>query len=68
MTRHAGWIAGLAAWLGCMLALPAIANPVDASTANFQPYTARYQVSYRGLSGGEIEVSFRRAKEPNQWQ
>jgi hypothetical protein len=51
-----------------MLALPATAIGADAPAPKFQPYTARYQVSYRGLSGGEIEVSFRRAKEPNQWQ
>jgi hypothetical protein len=33
-----------------------------------QPYTARYQASYRGISGGEIEVSFHRGKEPGQFQ
>ena len=31
--------------------------PVQADTAakSLQPYTARYQVSYRGLNGGEID-------------
>ena len=33
-----------------------------------QPYTARYQVSYRGLSGGEIEASFQRGNGRDLWQ
>ncbi|HXW09737.1 MAG TPA: hypothetical protein VD737_03925, partial [Steroidobacteraceae bacterium] len=32
-----------------------------------QPYTARYHVSYRGLSGGEIESSFRPGPRPGLW-
>jgi hypothetical protein len=35
---------------------------------SIQPYTARYQVSYRGLSGGEIESSFSRDAAPGQWR
>lgn len=33
-----------------------------------QPYVARYQVSYRGLGGGEIESTFRRGDQPGLWQ
>ena len=33
-----------------------------------QPYTARYQVSYRGLNGGEIESNFKRGTVAGQWQ
>jgi hypothetical protein len=40
----------------------------EAAAPTLQPYTARYQVSYRGLSGGEIESSFRRGSAAGQWQ
>lgn len=39
----------------------------DTAAKSLQPYTARYQVSYRGLNGGEIEASFKRGKLPDQW-
>lgn len=68
MRRPALWTMRLAAWLACAVMLPAIAQAAEPAAAAFQPYKARYQVSYRGLSGGEIEVSFRRGKEVNQWQ
>lgn len=56
------------AGLGALLAL-AFAGPAGAATGAvaLQPYTARYQVSYRGLSGGEIEASFRPGATPDQW-
>ena len=55
-----------AAWL---LAAPgvALADPTTAP-AGLQPYTARYQVSYRGLNGGEIESNFKRGAVAGQWQ
>ena len=68
MRRPAPWKMRLAAWLACVAMLPASARAAEPSVPAFQPYKARYQVSYRGLSGGEIEASFRRDKEPNQWQ
>ena len=40
----------------------------SASGPTMHPYTARYQVSYRGLSGGEIESSFKRGSSSGQWQ
>ncbi len=57
-------------------ALLALAAPVllaataDITTpaTSMQPYSARYQVSYRGLSGGEIESSFKRGAATGQWQ
>ena len=54
------------AWL---LAAPgvALADPT-AAPAGLQPYTARYQVSYRGLNGGEIESNFKRGPVAGQWQ
>ena len=33
----------------------------------FQPYTARYQVSYRGLNGGQIEATFKRGNADDLW-
>jgi hypothetical protein len=55
---------------GCALlaGMPAQAQTATASTPTMQPYTARYQVSYRGLSGGEIESSFKRGAAAGQWQ
>jgi hypothetical protein len=55
---------------GCALlaGMPARAQTAAASTPTMQPYTARYQVSYRGLSGGEIESSFKRGAASGQWQ
>ncbi|MGL6224263.1 MAG: DUF3108 domain-containing protein [Steroidobacteraceae bacterium] len=38
-----------------------------AKAAMLQPYKARYHVSYRGLSGGEIESSFRHGTVAGQW-
>lgn len=64
---RAGWPAGAVALL--VLAAPFAAAPVRADpTPPLQPYTARYQVSYRGLSGGELESKFRRGEQPNLWQ
>jgi hypothetical protein len=43
--------------------------PVQADTGakSLQPYTARYQVSYRGLNGGEIEATFKRGNAADLW-
>jgi len=55
-----------AAWL---LATSGLAQSETATAAaGLQPYTARYQVSYRGLDGGELESSFRRGSVAGQWQ
>ncbi|HWJ06229.1 MAG TPA: DUF3108 domain-containing protein [Steroidobacteraceae bacterium] len=51
---------------GLASALPSVAR-ADAGE-NLQPYTARYQVSYRGLNGGEIEATFRRGNGNGLWQ
>jgi hypothetical protein len=56
---------------GCVaLATPAVHAETTpaAATTMLQPYTARYQVSYRGLSGGEIESSFKHGAAAGQWQ
>jgi hypothetical protein len=64
---RAAWPAQVVASLAMAVSLAAQAAVADPAQA-LQPYTARYQVSYRGLSGGEIESSFRRGAQPNQWQ
>jgi len=52
--------------LGAVLALAAFtANAAAAVT--MKPYVARYQVSYRGLSGGQIEATFKPGATPGQW-
>ena len=43
------------------------AAPTSATPTIMKPYTARYQVSYRGLSGGQIEASFKPGPVPGQW-
>ncbi len=53
----AGAVLGLAAW-------PAGAKD---PAPTLQPYKARYQVTYRGLSGGQIESSLARGPVAGQW-
>ena len=61
------WSAHIRAMLAVVAALSAL--PAHADTgASMQPYTARYQVSYRGISGGEIESRFQRGASPGVWQ
>jgi hypothetical protein len=52
---------------------PALAQASSAGAAaatnpaGLAPYKARYQVSYRGISGGQIETSVHRGTAPGQW-
>jgi Protein of unknown function (DUF3108) len=39
----------------------------DSGRGQLEPYTARYQVSYRGLAGGQIEASLKPGSEPGIW-
>ncbi|HSD52603.1 MAG TPA: DUF3108 domain-containing protein [Burkholderiales bacterium] len=39
-----------------------------AQPAQLEPYTARYQVSYRGIAGGYVESSLRPAAPAGTWQ
>ena len=70
MRQLANWCALVTAVAGTwLLAAPGIAlGDQVAAAAGLQPYTARYQVSYRGLNGGEIESSFKRGTAAGQWQ
>ena len=63
---RSGWTARIGMLLAVAAGLSAL--PVHADQgASLQPYTARYQVSYRGISGGEIESRFRRGGSPGVW-
>lgn len=78
--RLSGWTAAIAATCACAaLVAPGRAGTAMAATGaaaaavatpapgTLQPYKARYQVSYRGLSGGQIEASFRPGAASGQW-
>jgi hypothetical protein len=70
MTQQAaGWrskVLALAA--GMLAAIAGISVARADGTAALQPYTVRYQVKYRGIGGGEIESSFKRSGDADQWQ
>jgi hypothetical protein len=53
--------------LACAAPWAGAATPTPAAPTVMKPYTARYQVSYRGLSGGQIEASFKPGPVPGQW-
>jgi Protein of unknown function (DUF3108) len=53
--------------LAAFAAAAAGAQEPGATAAALQPYKARYQVSYRGVSGGQIEAGLRRGPQPGQW-
>jgi hypothetical protein len=54
----------LALLLVCAGPLPAATDPAD---SRLEPYTARYQVSYRGLAGGYVESSLKPGSAPGVW-
>lgn len=58
-------VAGLA--LGCAAA-SGLARESMAGPPRLEPYTARYQVSYRGIAGGYIESSLKPAEPAGTWQ
>ncbi|HEX7374620.1 MAG TPA: DUF3108 domain-containing protein [Steroidobacteraceae bacterium] len=55
------------AFSALLAALALVATLAQAASVPMKPYTARYQVSYRGLTGGQIEASFRPGSVPGQW-
>jgi len=54
---------GVAALVGLAAATAAASGPAKEP----QPYVARYQASYRGISGGQIENGLRRGAKPGEW-
>jgi len=58
----------LAAVLAAQFAAGAVARAAETrSHAAPAPYKARYQVSYRGISGGQLENTIRPGTAPGQW-
>lgn len=53
--------------LGLCACVALASGPGAADAAGLQPFRARYAVSYRGLSGGEIEQSLHRGSAPGEW-
>lgn len=49
------------------VATPVVLGAAAAPTPVLKPYTARYAVSYRGVSGGEIQTSIRPGQTPGQY-
>ena len=43
------------------------ATATDPPDPRLEPYTARYQVSYRGLAGGQVESSLKPGGAPGIW-
>jgi hypothetical protein len=67
--RMAAWrTTGLAIAAGILGSLAGITVVQADGTAALQPYVVRYNVTYRGIGGGEIESSLKRSSSPNQWQ
>lgn len=60
-------VAASASALALAVAAPAAGADPAAAGRSLQPYKARYQVSYRGVSGGQIESSLRRGSQPGLW-
>jgi hypothetical protein len=67
-SRPSHFAFALAAVLAAQFATGAIARAAEArSPAGPAPYKARYQVSYRGISGGQLENAIRPGTAPGQW-
>jgi hypothetical protein len=62
--RHAGLWRVLTILFACTGPLSAAAEP---TATQLEPYTARYQVSYRGLAGGHVESSLKPGSAPGVW-
>ena len=54
----------LAIVLACLGPLP---TPAETAAPSLEAYTARYQVSYRGLAGGYVESSLKPGSAPGIW-
>ena len=62
------WRSALALIFGAaLLASPVPPALAKAESIGLQPFKARYQATYRGISGGQIETGLRRGPRPGQW-
>jgi hypothetical protein len=63
-------VLALVAYVAVAIAPANVAHAADSKAAvpsGLVPYKARYQVSYRSISGGQIESTLRRGTAPGQW-
>jgi hypothetical protein len=75
MQWRASAVAGLLALVLATVRAPVLhaqepaapARQAEAAESRLTPYKARYQVSYRGISGGQIESSLRKGSAPGLW-
>lgn len=62
------WSRALALVVGAaLLASPVPHTLAKAESSGLQPFKARYQATFRGISGGQIENGLRRGPQPGQW-
>ena len=66
-SRPSFFAAALAAVLAVQFASAAVARAADTRPVAPAPYKARYQVTYRGISGGQLENTIRPGAVPGQW-
>lgn len=67
-SRPSRFVVALAAVLAAPFAFSAVAPAADTrTTAGPAPFKARYQVTYRGISGGQLENAVRPGPVPGQW-
>ena len=64
-TRCVAALSALTAFV--LVAAAALRADATADASVLEPYTARYQVSYRGLAGGQIESSLKPGADRQTW-
>jgi len=57
----------LVAAAALLTALAPRAHASEADSVGLQPFKARYQATFRGISGGQIENGLKRGAQPGQW-
>jgi hypothetical protein len=75
MTRPRVLVAALGVALSAQFALPTLSQaaeprpavPAAGASSPLTQYKARYQVSYRGITGGQLESSLHPGTVPGQW-
>jgi len=63
--RRGGVLALLA--VAALVGFASAALATEADSPGLQPFKARYQATYRGISGGQIENGLRPGAQPGQW-
>jgi len=53
--------------VAALLGLASVAVATEAGSPDLKPFKARYQATFRGISGGQIENGLRPGTRPGQW-